>query len=370
MRVHVVDPAGLHAAYDHALCAALARAGADVDARDEPLRLRRRSRPRDGYAVDERFYRFAPGGAAARALRRARSWPSTCPTCCATAARARRRRRPLPVADGPAARRAPAAARPAARPHRPRRAAARAAPGPARAPSARLYERVDAVVVHSEHGRARLVDELGDRPDAACTSSRTAPSRTSPSSSRGRCRPSSPRSTARSCCASACCARTRASTSLLEAWRGIERRRAVGRRHAAHGPRAAARRRAAGRALRRALRRRRRAAGVFRRADLVVLPYREIDQSGVLFTALALRQAAAAAAPSAASPRSPRPAPPSSSPPGDPAALHGALRRLLDDPGARASAGGGARCGRATRRLRLGRDRRAPTSTLYEALLR
>ena len=32
----------------------------------------------------------------------------------------------------------------------------------------------------------------------------------------------------------------------------------------------------------------------FDRADLVVLPYREIDQSGVLFTALGVRQAARA----------------------------------------------------------------------------
>jgi glycosyltransferase involved in cell wall biosynthesis len=71
----------------------------------------------------------------------------------------------------------------------------------------------------------------------------------------------------------------------------------------------------------------------FRRADLIVLPYREIEQSGVLFTALAFGKplllsdvggfgelAAAGAARIV--------------PPGDPAALHDALLELLDDPAA------------------------------------
>ena len=76
---------------------------------------------------------------------------------------------------------------------------------------------------------------------------------------------------------------------LLEAWRGIEGRRAVGRRacrawRSSRCARAAPRRRALRAALRRPTARSRRC---FRRADLVVLPYREIDQSGVLFTALA-----------------------------------------------------------------------------------
>ena len=38
-----------------------------------------------------------------------------------------------------------------------------------RAAQRRLYERFDAVVVHSEHGRARLIEELGDRRPSACT---------------------------------------------------------------------------------------------------------------------------------------------------------------------------------------------------------
>jgi glycosyltransferase involved in cell wall biosynthesis len=77
-------------------------------------------------------------------------------------------------------------------------------------------------------------------------------------------------------------------------------------------------------------------AGVLRRADLVTLPYREIDQSGVLYAALGLGRplllsdvggfgevAATGAAELVA--------------PGDPAALHAALTGLLADPDRRAT---------------------------------
>jgi glycosyltransferase involved in cell wall biosynthesis len=72
----------------------------------------------------------------------------------------------------------------------------------------------------------------------------------------------------------------------------------------------------------------------FRRADLVVLPYRDTEQSGVLFTAIAFGKAivvtdvggfgevAAAGAARAV-------------PPGDPAALAGAINELVADPAAR-----------------------------------
>ena len=78
------------------------------------------------------------------------------------------------------------------------------------------------------------------------------------------------------------------------------------------------------------------AAALFRRADLAVLPYREIEQSGVLFTALAFGVplvltdvggfsdfAAAGAAELVA--------------PGNAAALHDALADLLGDPARRAT---------------------------------
>ncbi len=77
-------------------------------------------------------------------------------------------------------------------------------------------------------------------------------------------------------------------------------------------------------------------AAVFRRAQAVVLPYREIDQSGVLFTALAFGRALVLsdiggfpeiAAEGAAE----------LVPAGDPVALSAALRTLIDDPARRAS---------------------------------
>jgi glycosyltransferase involved in cell wall biosynthesis len=72
----------------------------------------------------------------------------------------------------------------------------------------------------------------------------------------------------------------------------------------------------------------------FRRADLVVLPYRQIDQSGVLFTALAfgspLLLSAVGGFPEVAAAGAAELVPP-----GDPAALHEALARLIADPARR-----------------------------------
>ena len=71
----------------------------------------------------------------------------------------------------------------------------------------------------------------------------------------------------------------------------------------------------------------------FRRADLVVLPYREIDQSGVLFTALAfgkpLLLSDVGGFPEVAAAGAAR-----TFPAGDVAALHRELRALLGDPAA------------------------------------
>ena len=69
MKVHVVDPSAYTPPYDHALCAALARTGLDVELftsrfpYDPPP-------PPDGYVRRERFYRAARG-APASGLRRA-----------------------------------------------------------------------------------------------------------------------------------------------------------------------------------------------------------------------------------------------------------------------------------------------------------
>ena len=106
--------------------------------------------------------------------------------------------------------------------------------------------------------------------------------------------------------------------------------------------------------------------GYFRRADLVVLPYREADQSGVLFTALAfakpllvsdvggLAELAASGAARAV-------------PTGDVQALRGALEELLADPAQlRAIA---ARGGAAARERYAWEDIGRRTLALYATLL-
>ena len=213
----------------------------------------------------------------------------------------------------------------------------------------RLYERVDAVVVHSEHGRRRLVEALGIAPTsvhviphgafehlAAVPGERPLPAELASVRKPvvlcfGLMRP------------------YKGIDVLLDAWRsaavdaelwivGLPRMEIAGLRAAAPAtvrwvprfvpdPEVAA---------------------YFRRADLVVLPYREIDQSGVLFTALAFgaplvlsavggfpEVAAEGAAALVAS--------------GDPAALADELRRLLGDGAARAELAAGARAAAAGR---------------------
>ncbi len=83
-------------------------------------------------------------------------------------------------------------------------------------------------------------------------------------------------------------------------------------------------------------------AAYFRRADLVVLPYREIDQSGVLFTALAfgapLLLSAVGGFPELAGEGAA-----ALVEPGDAEALAGELGRLLGDRTAREALAAGAR---------------------------
>lgn len=339
MRIDVVDPAAYTPPYDHALCAALARAGAQVRLQtsafgygDVP--------PVEGFQRIERFHRFAPGrpGSRVRTLARAAQHPLDM-------LRYRRAARAADVVhfqwlalqqvdlhllpDRPRALTAHDVL-----PREPR-------PGQLQG-QRRLYERMDAVIVHSEHGRGRLLDEVGvpaDRVhvvphgvlDGLTHVAAQAPPELADTDPAvpvvlcfGLLRP------------------YKGIDVLLRAWEGITDaelwivgmpRMDVAPLHAAAPPGVRWVTRFVGDAE---------AAACFRRSSLVVLPYREIDQSGVLYTALGFGTPlvltdvggfgeVAAHGAAALVPRE------------DPVALHAELARLLADAAAREALAAGAR---------------------------
>jgi len=337
VRVHVVDPPAYTPPYDHALCGALARAGAEVTLvtsafayGDVPQGT--------GYRVDHAFYARGPqtpGGRARQAARLAQHVPDML----------RYRRRAPREADVVHLqwlsvqqldqRLLPRGVPLVLTAHDvlPREPT----PGQHDA-QRRLYERVDAVVVHSEHGRDRLVREgavdpakvhviphgafthLLDVPEAQPLTGELAGVTGPVVLLFGLLRP------------------YKGIDVALEAWRGITgaelwivgmpRMDITGLKASAPPGVRFIERFVPDTEL----------AAFFARADVVTLPYREIDQSGVLFTALAFgrpivltdvggfSEVAAAGAALLV-------------PPGDPAALRGALKGLLDDEQARTSLG-------------------------------
>lgn len=331
MRVSVIDPAAYTPPYDRALCAALAQAGAQVELVTAPF-PHGEVPPAHGYAVREDFYRFAPKRRGRRWARLAMHIPDMLRASRTQAdivhfqwlavqpldqhlLRAYSRPRVITAHD--------------VLPREPKRGQIEA--------QRQLYERMDAIVVHTEHGRGRLVDELG------------LPARRVHVIPHGILRPAGdatlpPELAAYDGTVVLCFGLLRPYKGidvLVEAWKGIE--------HAELWIVGAARMdisalRAAAPPSVRFVERfvtEGEAAAFFRRADLAVLPYRDIEQSGVLYTALGFAVplvlsdvggfpeiAAAGAAELVA--------------PGDAGQLHDALVSLLEDPARRATLAMGA----------------------------
>jgi glycosyltransferase involved in cell wall biosynthesis len=340
VHVHVVDPSAYTPPYDHALCRALGRAGVEVTLVTSRFAYGAVP-PSDTYQRRELFYRAAFGPPGSR-LRAATKLAEHVPDML----RYRRAARTADVVHFqwlsvqhldthllPARRTVSDAPRPLVLtahdilPREPR-------PGQLGA-QRRLYERFDAIVVHSAHGQRRLVDELGCDPQrihfiphGVLRPWEGLPELPLPAQLRdverpvvlffGLLRP------------------YKGLEELLEAWHGVEDAELwiVGMPRfdiSALRETAPATVRFVARYVTDA-----EMAAYFARADLVVLPYREADQSGVAFTALGSgvpmllsdvggfpELAATGAA--------------LTFPAGDVPALRTALRELLGDPGALAA---------------------------------
>ena len=343
VRVDVVDPSAYTPPYDHALCSALARAGAHVRLQTSRFGYGPVPAP-DGYERVERFYRR---GAAARPGSRARVVTKLAQQ---VPDMLRYARSAAPLADVvhfqwltvqqldvhllPPGRPLVLTAHDVL-PREPRRGQLAA--------QRRLYERVDAVVVHSEHGRRRLAEALAIAPakihviahGAFEHLTHVADARPLPEELARVTKP-----------VVLCFGLMRPYKGidvLLEAWRaadldaelwivGMPRMDiAPLRAQAPPSVRWVARFIADDEI-----------AAFFRRAQLVALPYREIDQSGVLSTALAfgrpLLLTAVGGFPEVAGHGAA-----ALVAPGDPLALAQQLRRLIGDGDARDRLAAGAR---------------------------
>jgi glycosyltransferase involved in cell wall biosynthesis len=329
IRAHIVDPSAFTPAYDHALCTALARAGAEVELVTSRFGYAGVPDP-DGYERREHFYRRAlgaPGSGVRRAAKLAQHVPDML------------RYRSLAAAadvvhfqwlDVQWLDRRLLPPRPTVLtahdllPREPRLGQAAA--------QRRLYDSVDAIVVHSEYGRRQLVERLNLPPDKVTVIHHGAFAHLAHQPDEvdelpdvegpvtlffGLLRP------------------YKGLEVLLRAWRSVEQGELwiVGRPRMPLEPlRALASpsvrffpRYVPDREL----------PAFFRRADVVVLPYsrtERFDQSGVLATALAFGKAAVVSdIGGLAEPGAARVVPP-----GDDQALAYALRELLSNPAARA----------------------------------
>jgi glycosyltransferase involved in cell wall biosynthesis len=289
MRVQIVDPSAYTPPYDHALCSALARRGAAVELITSRFAYGEVA-PAEGYLRRELFYRAARGAPAGR-LRTALKLAEHVPDMVRWRALARTaqvvhfqwltvqhvdrwllptRRRPTLVLTAHDV-----------LPREPHAGQLRA--------QRRLYERFDAIVVHSERGRERLVDELG----VPAQRVRVIPHGVfTHLAQRSRISPAEQPAFQTDKPVVLCFGLMRPYKGidvLLEAWRRLEGGQAelwvvgmarmdVSRLRAQAPADVRFDVRFVGEQT---------LAAYFRRADLVVLPYLQADQSGVLFTALA-----------------------------------------------------------------------------------
>jgi glycosyltransferase involved in cell wall biosynthesis len=159
MKVQLVDPSAFTPPYDRALAAALARAGAEVELLTTRF-LYGAVPPADGYTVDERFYRRS----AARGLETSARLPFKAAEHVPDMLRLRS------ALDADVVHyqwlTVPALDAHLLPPLRPRVMTAHyiLPPSPSRRQvrsARRVFDRMDAVVAHSEHGAARLRDEVG-----------------------------------------------------------------------------------------------------------------------------------------------------------------------------------------------------------------
>jgi glycosyltransferase involved in cell wall biosynthesis len=341
MRVHIVDPPAFTPPYDHALAAALARAGADVELITSRFAYGEAPRA-DGYAVRELFYRRAPGAAGSR-VRRAGKLIEHVPDMLSY----RRRATAADVVhfqwlDVPwlDARLLPA--RPLVitahdlLPREPR-------PGQVSA-QRRLYDRAAALVVHSQYGRDQLVEGLSLDPAKVHVIHHGAFEHLTRLPSESPLPPEVAAVEGPVVLFFGLLRPYKGLETLLEAWRGIDDAELwiVGRPRMPLEPL----RRQAGPGVRFVPRfiEDPQLPGYFRRADVVVLPYsrtERFDQSGVLATALAFGrpvvlsdiggfgEVAGTGAGLLVEPD-------------DPAALHDALSALIADPARRGRLGAAA----------------------------
>lgn len=363
MRVQLIDPSAFTPPYDRSLAAALARAGAEVELLTSHF-LYGPVPPADGYRVERCFYRRS----AARGLEAPARRPFKLAEHLGDMLRFRRRAGTDLVHYQWLT--APSLDAWLLPPTRPRVMTAHyiLPPRPSRrqlATARRLFGRMDAVVAHSEHGAARLRDEVGLEPDRVrivphgafdyltrLPEERLLPpelggSGAAPADVVG----AGPESTGVKGSVEGVPAAAapvilffgllrpyKGLDTLLEAFRGVRGAELwiVGnprmeveplRRLAAEAP---GRVRFLTRFVEDA-----EIPAIFRRADLVVLPYRDAEHSGVLYTALAfgrpLLLSAVGGFPEVAATGAARLVPPE-----DPAALAAALEELIADEAARA----------------------------------